>query len=249
MYQSLAQKDFFHFLEITKKKDAFTNSRKFEWFFRIFTSPHIHIANYSFSSWYQVVCLRLYQRAVISVQIRLALDGWNQSMEYRIILIINLKWLRIYLSRLPWLKTILDFDDLMGPGTKDLNHLSQNIFTMIEENFGFWWSKMRPRMKDLNHFAQNIFTIAEKNFGFWWYEMPKNKGYEPLISEYLHHGSGKFWILMIWNAQEWRIWTTYLRISSPWLKKIFEFWWYEMPKNNGFEPLMTTFRRISSPWL
>ena len=66
----------------------------------------------------------------------------------------------------PWLKKILDFDDLKCPRMKDLNHLSQNIFTMVIENF---------------------------------------------------------WIRIIWNFQKWRIWITYLRITSPWLEKILNF--------------------------
>ena len=86
----------------------------------------------------------------------------------------------------PWLKKILDYDDLKCPRMKDLIHLSRHIFTMVEENFGFRWS-----------------------------EMPKNEGFDQLISKYLHHGWRKFWTLMIWNFQEWSIWTTYLRLYSP----------------------------------
>ena len=111
---------------------------------------------------------------------------WN-SHKWRI-------WTACLKSSSLWLMKILDFDDLMGPRMKDLNHLSQNIFTMVEENFEFSWS-----------------------------EIPKNKGFEPLISEYLHHGLRKFLIFVIWNAPEWRIRTTYLRLSSSWLKKIFDF--------------------------
>ena len=141
---------------------------------------------------------------------------------------------------------------------KDLNRLSQNIFTMIEENSGFWWSEipknegfeppylrisspwlkkildfddlMGPRMKNLNHLFQNIFIMVKENFEFWWSEIPKNEGFEPLISAYLHHGWRKFWILMIWNAQEWRIWTTYLRIFLLWLKKNLNFDQLEFPR-------------------
>ena len=111
-----------------------------------------------------------------------------------------------------------------------LSRLSQNIFTMVEENFVFWWPQMPqqnegfiwaaylrifspwlkkildfdnlkfPRIKDLNHLSRHIFTMVEENFGFWWPEMPKNDGFETLISIYFHHGWRKFWILMTWNA-------------------------------------------------
>ena len=120
----------------------------------------------------------------------------------------------------------------------------------------------------LSCLSQNILTMVEENFRVWWSEILKNKGFEPPISAYLHHGWRKFWILMILNAQEWRIWTTYLRIYSPWLKKLdfdylkfprikdlnhlsqhiftmveenFGFWWCDGSKNEGFEPLISEY--------
>ena len=59
----------------------------------------------------------------------------------------------------PWLKEILDFDDLKYPKMKALDHSSRTIFTVVEGNFGFLWS-----------------------------EMPQNEGFEPLISDYFHRG-------------------------------------------------------------
>ena len=38
---------------------------------------------------------------------------------------------------------------------------------------------------------------------------------------------------MIWNAPEWRIWTTHLRLFSQWLKEISDYWWSEMPHNEA----------------
>ena len=78
-------------------------------------------------------------------------------------------------------------------------------------------------IRDLDHSSQTIFTVVEGNSGFWWPEMPRNKGFEPLILDYFHHGWRIFWILMVWNAAEWRIWTTHLRLFSPWLKEILDF--------------------------
>ena len=121
----------------------------------------------------------------------------------------------------------------------------------------------------LSRLSQNFFTMVEENFGVWWSKMPKNEGFEPFISAYLHHGWRNFCILMIWNAQEWWIWTTYLKISSLWLKKIldyddlkcpimkdlkhlsqniftmveenFRLWWSKMPHNEGFEALISEY--------
>ena len=53
--------------------------------------------------------------------------------------------------------------------------------------------------------------------------MLQYEGFGPLISENLHYGWRKFFTFVVWNAPEWRVWTAYLRISSPWLKKIFDF--------------------------
>ena len=164
---------------------------------------------------------------------------WNAS-EWRI-------WnpyLRIYSPRL---KKIFDFRDLECPRMKDLNHLLQNIFTMVEENFWFSWS-----------------------------EMLQNGGFGMLISEYIHQGWRKFLIFVMWNAPEWRIWTAYTRISSPWLKKtlifvvwsasewriwnpylriysprlknIFDFRDLECPRMKDLNHLLQNIR-ISSPWL
>jgi hypothetical protein len=43
---------------------------------------------------------------------------------------------------------------------KDFNIFNQNIFTMVEGNFGI----SMVRMKDFN-IVQNIFTMVEENFG------------------------------------------------------------------------------------
>ena len=62
-------------------------------------------------------------------------------------------------------------------------------------------------IRDLDHSSLTIFTVVEGNCGFLWSVMPQNEGFEPVISDYFHHGWRKFWILMIWNALKWRIWT------------------------------------------
>ena len=158
--------------------------------------------------------------------------GWR---KFWILMISNAQEWRIWTIYLrmssPWLKKILDLDDLTCPRMKDLtqSHLSPNIFTMVEESFWFWWSQMPKneefeplfskylhqgrwkfwiydleflRMKDLNHSSQTVFTMIEENFGFWWSEMPKNEGFKALITECLDHGWRKFWNLMISNDQE-----------------------------------------------
>ena len=178
----------------------------------------------------------------------------------------------------PWLKKIFDFRGLECLRMKDLDCLSQNIFTMVEENFWFSWSGMlqnewfgrlisenlhhgwgkflifvvwnapewriwiayfrisspefkkimdfddriSSRIKNLDSWCQNIFTIVKENF--WSCPkmkiLPQNEGFGWLVSEYIHNGWRQFLMLMIWNTPEWRIWTAYLRISSPWLKKV-----------------------------
>ena len=126
-----------------------------------------------------------------------------------------------------------------------LNHLSQNIFTMVEENFGFCWWKMP---KNSNQLSQNIFTVAEENFGLWWSQMSKNKGFEPLITDYLHHCSRKFWILMSQMPKN-NGFEPLISIYIFTIEESFGFWWPEMPQSKVFEPLKPTFCRCSSPWL
>ena len=139
---------------------------------------------------------------------------WSQMLQQNEEFI----WAAYFRISLPWFKKILDFDDLKFPRIKALNHLSQHIFIMVDENFVFWWSQMPqqnegfiwttylrifspwmikildfddlkfPRMKDSNLSSKNIFTMVEEKFEFWWSEIPKNEGFEPLVSAYLHHG-------------------------------------------------------------
>ena len=110
--------------------------------------------------------------------------GWR---KFWILMVWNAPEWKIWTTHLrlfsPWLKKILDFDNLKCPRMKDLNHPSETIFTMVEENCGFLSS-----------------------------EMPQNEGFEPVISDYFYHGWRKFWILMIWNTLKWRIWTIHLRL-------------------------------------
>ena len=82
---------------------------------------------------------------------------------------------------------------------------SQNIFTMVEENFGFWWCEIH-QIEGFWRLSQSIFTMVKENFAFWWCEIHQPEWrILALISEYLHHGWRKLWILMMWNAPEWRI--------------------------------------------
>ena len=74
----------------------------------------------------------------------------------------------------------LDFDDLKCPRGKNLIDFSQIIFTMFEQNW-FWCIEMPQNVEDLNRISQNIFTMVEENFGFWWPEMPMNKGFEVFL--------------------------------------------------------------------
>ena len=61
------------------------------------------------------------------------------------------------------------------------------------------------RMKDFNLFHQNIFTMVEENF----------------------------WISMVSNAPEWEISIYFIKIFSPWLKKILEFQWSQRLQYEG----------------
>ena len=102
---------------------------------------------------------------------------------------------------------------------------SQNIFTMVEENFGFRWSEMHQN-EGFQQVTNRIFTMVKENFGFAWSSMLQNEGFQNVyhrisspwlkkildlddlkcsrmkhfktfITENLHHGWRKFWISMI----------------------------------------------------
>ena len=66
-------------------------------------------------------------------------------------------------------------------------------------------------------------------------EMLQNEWFLMIVGEYFHHGWRKFWVLLLWNALEWRISNDYLGILSPWLKKILSFTAPECSRmKNGF---------------
>ena len=128
----------------------------------------------------------------------------------------------------------LYFDDLKCCRTKDFNRISQNIFIKVEENFGFWWSEIHwnegfgmhitkflyhfwrkfldidasASKKDLNRKSQNFFAMVEEYFEFWWSEM----------------------------SQKEKIRYVFLRVSSTWLNKSFNFDDLECPQNKRSEP-------------
>ena len=81
-----------------------------------------------------------------------------------------------------------------------------------------------------------------RKFWFSWSGIPQNEGLQPLIPEYLHHGWRKFLIFVLWNAPEWRLWTAYRRISSPWLKTISWFCGLECSRMKDLD----SFRILSS---
>ena len=86
---------------------------------------------------------------------------------------------------------------------KDFNIFNQNIFTMVEGNFGI----SMVRMKDFN-IVQNIFAMVEENFGIsmvanapeWRISINFIKIFSPLVEENLG-------ISMVsnGNAAEWKI--------------------------------------------
>ena len=115
--------------------------------------------------------------------------------------------------------------------------------------------------------------MVEENFWFSWSGMLQNGGFGLLISEYIHQRWRKLFIFVVRNSPAWRTWTTYRRISSPWLKNIFDFRGLECSKIEDLECVSQnifskveivlifviwsapewrtwiTYRRISSPWL
>ena len=82
----------------------------------------------------------------------------------------------------------------------------------LEEIFWFSWSET---LKDMNLLSQNIFTMVEENLWFSLSWMLQNEEFGLHISEYLHQSSRKLWILMTKSAPELRIWIADARISSP----------------------------------
>ena len=52
---------------------------------------------------------------------------------------------------------------------------------------------------------------------------PQQSRKKLIAEEYFHHGWRKFWVLLLWNAPEWRISNDCWGILSPWLKKILSF--------------------------
>ena len=81
----------------------------------------------------------------------------------------------------------------------------QNIFTMVEENFGFQSSEMLQN----EEFEQVHYRISsswlKKILDFSCLKCSEMKNLSMFITEYLLHGWRKFWISIVGNAPKWRI--------------------------------------------
>ena len=83
--------------------------------------------------------------------------------------------------------------------------LSQNIFTIVEEIFEFWWSEIHPNEAFQNVHHRISSPWLKKNWDFDDLKCSGMKDFNTFITKYLHHGWRDFWILIIWNTPEWRI--------------------------------------------
>ena len=181
--------------------------------------------------------------------------GWR---KFWILMIWNaLKW-RIWTIS-SWLKEFMDFFGLKCPKNEGFEPLISDCFLRGWTKLWIFmvWNATEWRIWTTH--LRLFFIVVEGNCWFLWSEMPQNEGFEPLISDYFHRGWKKLWIFVVWNATEWRIWTSHLRLFSPRLKEIldsddlecpkmkdldhsfqinltmveenFGFWWFKMPQN------------------
>ena len=86
-----------------------------------------------------------------------------------------------------------------------LTCLSQNIFTIVEEIFEFWWSEIHPNeaFQNVNHRISSPWL--KKILDFDDLKCSRMKDFNMFITKYLHNSWRDFWILIIWNTPEWRI--------------------------------------------
>ena len=70
-----------------------------------------------------------------------------------------------------WLKKILDFDDLKCSRMKDFNMFITKYLHHGWRNFWILMIWNTPEWRISKRSSQNIFTMVEENFGFWWSQM------------------------------------------------------------------------------
>ena len=68
----------------------------------------------------------------------------------------------------PWLKKILDFDDLKCSRMKDFNMFITEYLHHGWRNFWILMLWNTPEWRISKRSSQNIFTMVEENFGFRW---------------------------------------------------------------------------------
>ena len=101
----------------------------------------------------------------------------------------------------PWLKKILNFDHLKFFQSEGFQPFFWEYFHHGWRTFWILIIWSCSRMKNFSYFSENIFTIVEENFEFdgQWLQ---NEGFQLFSREYFHHGWRKFWILMVWNGSK-----------------------------------------------
>ena len=125
---------------------------------------------------------------------------------------------------------------------KDLNRLSQNMFTMVEENFEFWWSKILLNKRFEPLIAELFSTWLNKILDSDDIQRSRIKDLSTFMTEYLHHG----WI----DGLKWRI----LYIWDPWLEFFTEFGlrycsilltiYRHVTNNAGFTDILLTIKHL-----
>ena len=140
------------------------------------------------------------------------------SCIYAMILFILSSFLWVTTS--PELAQTLEFDGLKGPWFAQFKTCREKILS---------WSS--------SCLSRNTFTKVEENFELYCFEMLQNERFPLIVKEYFDHGWRKFWVLMLWNAPEWRISNDCWGILSPWLKKIFKLYLLEYARDAYFKCL------------
>ena len=96
---------------------------------------------------------------------------------------------------------------------EQVNHKSY-IFTMVEKQIwiSVIWNAQKWRI--WASLLQNIFTMVEENFGFQLSEMLQNKELEQVYYRMSSPWSKKikFWISNVWNAPKWRVLASWQKI-------------------------------------
>ena len=92
---------------------------------------------------------------------------------------------------------------------------SENLFTMVEEKFDLYCSKMLPNER-FSLITQRILSaMSKKNFNSNFLKGSRMNNFHWLIREFFQQCWKKSWTLMLWNTPNWRISIGFQRICSP----------------------------------